>query len=238
MEYAKAVEQAPPGWRHFTVEDIDRLPPSIKRHELARVPGRERALLAARDPKAAERVMRAFFWTLVYHLEPERWDQLAQVEPVSPEILHAMPAGAALALDVGAGSGRLTQHLVRSCGHVVAVEPSAGLRSRLMARCPSASAIAAWAEALPLADGCADLTAACGSIGPDAVVLDELRRVTAPGGVMALISPECPEWFEDNGWRRVTASPRAAEPRPGWIDEFFGPPDPPHELVLKAVAAS
>lgn len=235
MDYATAAEKAPPGWRHFAIDDIDRLPQAVRRHEMAHVPAHERALLDARDPDAVDRLRRAFFWTLVYHLEPQRWDELARVEPVSAGVLDPLPAGATVGVDVGAGSGRLTRHLLERCAQVVAVEPAAGLRSLLKARYPAARLVAGWAESLPLADGCADLTAACGAIGPDPEVLDELRRVTAPGGLMALISPERPEWFEANGWRRISITPPAALPRPGWIDEFFGPPDPPHELVMKAV---
>ena len=232
VDYAKSVELAPPGWRHFTVQDIDRLPPAVREHELGRVPQMERDLVALGDAEAVTRVERFFFWTFVYHLDPERWDELAQVEPIHPEILAALPAGVSRALDIGAGSGRLTRHLVTRSSRVTAVEPSAGLRRLLRERLPSVIPIAGWAEALPLGDACSDLTAACGALGPDPVVLDELRRVTAPGGVIALVSPECPEWFEAHGWRRITATPVRAPLHPRWIDDFFGPPDPPHELVM------
>jgi SAM-dependent methyltransferase len=236
MDYMTAVELAPRGWAHFTIDDLDRLPPAVRAHELARVPEPERALLARRDPTATERIRRALFWTFVYHLEPERWDALATHEPIHPDIVAALPSGARRAVDVGAGSGRLTHHLARRSGRVIAVEPSSGLRSLLVARMPEVMAVAGWSEALPIADGCADLTSACGALGPDPLVLGELRRVTAAGGTIALISPERPEWFEANGWRRISAPPIPAPPHPAWIDAFFGPPDPPRELLTIRVS--
>jgi SAM-dependent methyltransferase len=221
MDYELAVEEAPPGWRHFTIEDVARLPGFVRAHELARIPPGE----------PDERVVRALFWTLVYHLEPTLWDELARFEPIHPDLIDALPR-AQVALDVGAGGGRLTQHLLARCKSVVAVEPSAGLRSILLRRLPRAGAVAAWAEALPIADHCVQLTAACGAFGPDDAVLAELRRVTAPGGAIALINPEDPGWFEAQGWRRITAPPITAPEHPAWIDDFFGPPDPPRELVM------
>lgn len=221
MNYEQAVEEAPPGWRHFSEEDIARLPRSVRTHELARVPPGERG----------DRVIRALFWTLVYHLEPARWDDLARSEPIHPDIVDALPRGS-IGLDVGAGSGRLTEHLVNRCDRVIAIEPSAGLRSLLTRRLPRVGTVAAWAEALPIADHSVQLTAACGAFGPDEAILSELRRVTAPGGVIALVSPEDPGWFEAQGWRRITAPPVRAPEHPAWIDDFFGPLDPPRELVM------
>jgi len=225
MDFEQAVESAPPGWRHFTVQDIARLPRAVRDHEMARVPA----------GVAGERVVRGLFWTLVYHLEPEKWDELARHEPIHPELLEALPDSAAVGVDVGAGSGRLTQHLVSRCERVIAVEPSAGLRGILSRRHPDVRTIAGWAESLPLEDGCAQLTAACGAFGPEPDVLSELRRITSPGGVIALISPESPEWFEAEGWKRISAQPLRAPDHPRWIDEFFGPLDPPHELVMTRV---
>jgi SAM-dependent methyltransferase len=225
MDFEEAVENAPPGWRHFTMQDVARLPRAVRDHEMARVP----------DGEAGERLVRGLFWTLVYHLEPEKWDELARHEPIHPELLDALPDSAAVGVDVGAGSGRLTQHLVSRCERVIAVEPSAGLRGILSRRLPQVRTIAGWAESLPLEDGCAQLTAACGAFGPEPEVLTELRRITAPGGVIALISPESPEWFEAEGWKRISAQPQRAPHHPGWIDEFFGPLDPPHELVMTRV---
>ena len=222
MEFEEAVAKAPPGWRHFTEDDVRRLPADVRDHELARVP----------DGTHGDRLVRGLFWTLVYHLEPERWDELARHEPIHPGLLATLPAHVESAVDVGAGSGRLTAHLVKRSPRVVAVEPSSGLRELLHARFPEVEAIAAWAEELPLADGWSQLTAASGAFGPDEAILSELRRVTAPGGTVALISPEQPEWFEAQGWKRVSLPPLPPPAHRRELEEFFGPLDPPHEMVL------
>lgn len=235
MEYEQAVATAPPGWTHFTIGDLDRLPPSVREREIARVPTDELRLLERGDRGAGERVLQALFWTLVYHLEPERWDALATVEPIHPGLLSALPQSVHVGLDVGAGSGRLTAHLLARCRHVVAVEPSEGLRSLLRRRLPGASVVAGWAEALPLRDGCSQLTSACGSFGPDPAVLGELHRVTADSGLIALINPESPEWFEANGWHRLSLPSAPVPAHARWIDDFFGPPDPPRELLMTTV---
>lgn len=236
MDYERAVETAPPGWLHFTIKDIDRLPGWVRNHELARVPPAELKSLADGDPNTTERVLRAFFWTLVYHLEPAMWDELARVEPIHPGLLAALPAAPLRVLEIGAGSGRLTSHLAGRCESMLAIEPARGLAHLLRERLPDVCVTAAWAEALPIQDGWSQLTAACGLLGPDAAVLQELDRVTARGGDIVLISPESPEWFESNGWRRLTLEHLAAPPHAGWIDTFFGPPDPPHELVSRHIA--
>ena len=227
MDYEEAVDTAPPGWRQFTVEDIARLPGAVRQHEMARVPPGE----------SGERVVRALFWTLVYHLEPQRWDELARFEPIHPDLIAQLPGEVDVALDVGAGSGRLTAHLVRRCKHLVAIEPARGLREMLARRLPAVGVVAGWAESLPLRDGCSRLTTACGAFGPDPAVLAELHRVTAPGGMIALISPESPEWFEAQGWRRISAPALAVPDHPGWLDAFFGPLEPPHELLMTRVGA-
>ena len=235
MDYERAVETAPPGWRHFTTSDIDRLPAAVRHHELARIPDAERELLAAGDREAGDRILRAFFWTLVYHLEPEKWDALARVEPIHPGVLAELPAARDRMLEIGAGGGRLTAHLAERCASLVAIEPAAGLARLLRNRLPDISVVEAWAEALPLRDGWSELTASCGFVGPDATILNELERVTAAGSEILLVSPEQPEWFEDHGWRRLSFDPLAAPPHDDWIDAFFGPPDPPHELVSRRI---
>jgi SAM-dependent methyltransferase len=222
LDFEEAVEKAPPGWRHFTEKDIARLPLRVREHELARVP----------DGAHGERLVRGMFWTLVYHLEPARWDELARFEPIHPDLIEALPRDVGTAVDVGAGSGRLTAHLVKRSRRTVAVEPSAGLRALLERRLPQVEAIEGWAEDLPLEGGWSELTAACGALGPDPAVLAELRRVTARGGSVALLSPEHPEWFEANGWRRITFPPIPAPEHPRRLDDFFGPLDPPHEMVI------
>jgi len=221
VDYETAIARAPNGWRHFTPADIERLPHAVRVREMGRVP---------RD-EPPERILRALFWTLVYHLEPERWDELARCEPIHPEILQALPRAVDVALDVGAGSGRLTAHLTPRAGCVIAVEPSAGLRSLLRGNVPRAGVVGGWAEHLPVRSHISHLTTACGAFGPDPQVLAELVRVTAPGGSIVLINPEEPEWFEEHNWDRMTAQPVEALHHAAWIDDFFGPPDPPREMV-------
>ena len=200
------------------------------------IPNEEWRLAAALDPAAIERVVRASFWTLVYQLEPDRWDGLAQAEPIAPALIAALPR-VQRALDVGAGSGRLTRDLTRCAARVAAIEPSLGLLRLLRDRLPHVQALAGWAESLPVRDGWSQLTAACGAFGPDPNVLAELARVTCEDGVIALINPEEPEWFESRGWARHDVAPAPVKPHDRWIDDFFGPPDPPRVLVMKRVGS-
>lgn len=235
MEYERAVETAPPGWRHFTISDLGRLPTWVRHHELARVPAAERDLLDAGDREVGDRVLRAFFWPLVYHLEPERWNALSLAEPIHPDLIAALPTAPGRVLEIGAGTGRLTAHLAERCASLIAIEPSAGLRRLLRRRLADVCVVAAWAEELPFHDAWSQLTAACGLLGPDTTALNELERVTGSGGEIVLISPENPEWFEGDGWRRLSLDPLRAPSHEDWIDSFFGPPDPPHELVSKRI---
>ena len=236
VDYGTAVVTAPPGWRHFRIEDVERLPQAVRQHFLASLPAGEIHLARAGDSEAADRVVRALFWTLVYHLEPDLWDQLAQIEPIHPGIIASLPHSIQTSLDVGAGSGRLTQHLASRSERVIAIEPSIGLANLLRRKLHGVETVIAWAEALPIRDGWSQMTAACGAFGPDPLILRELNRVTAIGGTIALVNPEQPEWFEANGWQRQvhdSISPLEHDPQ---IDEFFGRPDPPRELVTIRVS--
>ena len=235
MTYSEAVASAPPGAATFNGEDLERLPRDTLDRFLGEVPTEELALFRDGDAAAIRRVLRAAFWTLVYHLLPERWDELSRAEPIHPGVLAALPADGARILEVGAGSGRLTVNLARRARTLIAVEPSAPLREILLVRVPGLAVLDAVAQELPVVDGWADLTASCASLGPDPVCLRELERCTRPGGTIALVSPENPDWFEAHGWRRLSFE--AAEvviphhdPR---LEEFFGPLEPPHELLLR-----
>jgi SAM-dependent methyltransferase len=236
MDFATAVTTAPPGWRHFQIEDLERLSAPVREHSIASIPPAELQLARAGDRGAEERVLRAVFWTFVYHLEPDMWDRLAQVEPIHPGIIASLPHSIETCLDVGAGSGRFTQHLATRSEIVIAIEPSIGLATLLRRKVHGVETVAAWAEALPIRDGWSHMTAACGAFGPDPAILRELRRVTASGGMIALVSPEQPEWFEANGWQRRVLDRISAPEHDPWIDEFFGPPDPPHDLVVTQVS--
>ena len=132
------------------------------------------------------------------------WDALAQAEPITAGLVAALPSAPLRVIEIGAGSGRLTSHLSQRSDSVLAIEPALGLSRLLCQRLPAVRVVAGWAEAIPVRNGWSQLTASCGLIGPDPDVLTELERVTAPGGDIVLISPECPEWFESNGWRRLT----------------------------------
>ncbi len=237
MTYSESVATAPPGASSFGRADLDRLPAGARSMLLDGVPVGERELFEEGDPAATRRVLKACFWTLVYNLLPDRWDALSRVEPIHPGVLEALPAGAAKVLEVGAGSGRLTVNLVASARSLIAVEPVARLRAILQQRLPGITILDAVAENLPVADGWADLTIACAIPGPDPAAVLEMERCTSQGGTVALISPEHPGRFAASGWQRLRFDPAevAIPHHDAALEAFFGPLDPPHELLLKAL---
>jgi SAM-dependent methyltransferase len=93
------------------------------------------------------------------------------------------------AIDVGAGTGRLSAALVERGARVLAVEPVAAMRERLAAAIPAARAEQGTAERIPAGDGCAGAVVAAQAFhwfATDAA-LSEFHRVLADGGCLGLI---------------------------------------------------
>ena len=190
---------------------------------------------------ARERLVRGLFWFLVYELAPERWDALSRVEPVHPNLVASLPAEGARVVEVAAGSGRLTLALAARAARLLAVEPCRPLRDLLARRLPARSwAVGGVVERLPLADGWADLVTSCASIGPDPPLggeraLAEMERCCRPGGEVALVEPESPDWFQARGYERVDFGPFEAPACDPEVEAFFGKRTPPHQLLRKRV---
>ncbi len=235
MTYEQAVAAAPAGWTRFKLEDLRRLPAPIRKRAIDGVPKAEMAAAVAGDAQAGERVRRALFWTFVYHLRPDLWDALAAAEPIHPralKLLHHLGADRGRVLEIGAGSGRLTVHLVEWCQELLAVDPALALLRILATRVPLALVASGWAEALPVRDRWADATVSCASLGMGEAVAAEAERVTRPGGLIVLISPEP---GDRRGWSEERFDPDEVylPPRDAWIDEVFGSPQPPSEVVWR-----
>jgi ubiquinone/menaquinone biosynthesis C-methylase UbiE len=102
-------------------------------------------------------------------------------------------------LDLAAGTGKLTRQLVPTGAELVAVEPVAGMRRKLVDAAPGVEALAGTAEAIPLADASVDAVVCAQAFhwfdGDRA--LAEIHRVLRPGGSLALIwnvRDETVEW--------------------------------------------
>ncbi len=96
-----------------------------------------------------------------------------------------VPDGAQLVVEVGAGTGKLTQALAHVAPRVLAVEPDARMLARLRER--GLDGVEGSAEAIPVGNGQADVVVAGSSLhwfDLDAA-LPELHRVLRPGGRLA-----------------------------------------------------
>ncbi len=91
------------------------------------------------------------------------------------------------AVDLGAGTGKLTATLLRLGTDVTAVEPDGNMLAELRRRLPSVRALRGSAEDIPLPDGSADAVLAGQAMHWFDLdrALPEIARVLVPGGVLA-----------------------------------------------------
>ncbi len=132
--------------------------------------------------------------------------------PFSDRVVDEVLAGLGLGeqstvLDLGAGTGRLTRHLVGRVGRVVAVEPLPGMLRVLERGLPDVEALVGTADAIPLPDASVDAVVVGEALHwfHDGGSLREIRRVLRPAGGLAPLwtvydrPPEGPDWMRGIG---------------------------------------
>lgn len=194
-------------------------PPELVRRygpdDLTAFTDEERArFLSGLDPSSWEAVGPAVGWELLYRREPELYDRLVAGERLHPGILAWLPRRIGHAVEVGAGTGRLTLDLAPRCGRLVAVEPAAPMRAVLADRLRErgltgrVDVVDGFFERLPVPDGEADLVIACSAFtvrpghGAEAG-LQEMLRACAPGGLVVVVWPDDPAWLVARGFQHV-----------------------------------
>lgn len=113
-----------------------------------------------------------------------------------PEVLDLLPLpDEATALDLGAGTGKLTRVLAARYARVLALEPLTELRAILEERVPRAEALPGVAEAIPLGEASVDAVFAGQSFHwfANEVAVAEIVRVLRPGGVLVRLLNEAVE---------------------------------------------
>ncbi len=128
-------------------------------------------------------------------------------------------SGGSDVLELGAGTGKLTELLIHTGARIVAVEPVSAMREALHRNCPTVTALDGTAEEIPVRDASADAVIAAQAFhwfdGPRA--LPEIHRALRDGGRLGLIwnvRDEASDWSE-----RLTAI----------FDRLSGPGDPRYQ---------
>ena len=135
-----------------------------------------------------ERRGRGFRFEAVDALDYEELRPGYAAEAVAWVVQRGALGSGSLVVDLAAGTGQLSRHLVGSGVELVAIEPASNMRGVLARRLPAVRVVDAVAEALPFADG-----AVAGVVVGNAfhhfdraAAFTELRRVLRPRGVLAL----------------------------------------------------
>jgi SAM-dependent methyltransferase len=154
-------------------------------------------------------------WELLYRLEPELYERLVAAESLHPGVLAWLPSDAERAVEVAAGTGRLTLELVKRAREVLAIEPAGPLREILRHKLSHAEhgararVACGFFDDLPVADDYADLVVACSALTPapghgGETGLAEMERVCRPGGCVVIVWPNHVPWLAAHGYRHVS----------------------------------
>jgi SAM-dependent methyltransferase len=159
------------------------------------------------------RIDRSLAFELLYRLEPELWERLVAAERLHPAVIEWLPCVERV-VEVGAGTGRLTTHLLTRCGHLVAVDPARAMRERLAAALSTRAVgtvdiVDGFFDALPLPDASADLVVTCAALERDSAHggeagLAEMQRVCAPGGMIVVVWPNHLDWLSAHGFTHLS----------------------------------
>lgn len=192
------------GW--FRIEDgvVELLPASLRdhersrafraRHENRRAAWAPEPVAVERDGDAAKREAIAYFRERAAAYDtaivgPPFWHAM---DDRLLGIVSARRAGTNVAIEVGAGTGRLTRRLAARFARTIHVDLSEAMVREAVARRPDDGArtlfVVGDAERLPLADGVADAVVIAGAatyMGDPAAAIREAARLLVPGGVLA-----------------------------------------------------
>jgi SAM-dependent methyltransferase len=244
-----AVTPAAAGWAFAAeqTEERDGLAPLARRIERALAPDDRAAFAHARQSAlpggvretARRNMLDALFWELVYWKTPDEYERLTAGEQVHLGALDAARVDGAVVLDAGAGAGRVTLPLARRARTVYAMDAAPPLLRLLERKVADANlrnveVMRGVFRRVPLPDDSVDAVISCSAFGMREARggergLDELQRVTRPGGRILILWPEDPAWFARHGFwyarlpGRLTITFPSLEDAYAVATRFYGP---------------
>lgn len=119
--------------------------------------------------------------------ERGRPDYPGEIDAWLRNVLHVGPGKRVL--DLGAGTGKFTRHLLATGANVIAVEPVAAMRERLLATHPFLTVLRGQAEAIAVPDHTLDAVVCAQAFHwfGTAQTLTEITRVLRTGGSLGLV---------------------------------------------------
>lgn len=200
---------------------------------------RQQGLPQAERGAACRAVLENLYWELVYWKTPVEYDLLTAGEQVHLGALDLARVDGAVVLDAGAGAGRVTLPIARRARKVYAMDAAPSLLSLLEGKLAAANLrnvdlLRGVFRRVPLPDESVDAVVACSAFGIQEARggdcgLNELKRVTRPGGRIVIVWPGHADWYVRRGFRyttfpgRLTITFPTLEDAYAVVARFYGP---------------